>query len=188
MARRCKCKICGKDLTVDIAYKVEKHYYCSQDEYNSWLQEKELKKQKKELEKEEKQKQKELRNSILNLMANLIGTIFNNSTWGILRKTIAFLEEKYSLKDIYEYLIDDCNDIINILEEKEFSSEYAKVQYVTAIIRKHIIDYYILDDLEIIPQQQEEFYMAPIKYKIPKRKKSIVEIENEDDGDDIDEF
>ena len=45
MARKCKCKICGRQLTTDIAYKVTKgktnNYYCSEEEYKSIEKEKE---------------------------------------------------------------------------------------------------------------------------------------------------
>ena len=189
MGRLCKCRICGKKLNVNDAYKVVKNkinmYYCNQEEYESWLLKKE--------------RQIELEKSIGNAIESTIGTIFNNGTWGEVRKTLAFLkQDDYSLEQIEEYLWAISDEIRHILVNKWFQNEFLKIKYYLAIIRNHIDEYFSEGKVDLLvgsPQvaaityttASTDFDMPPVKYKEKKKRRPLAEIECEDDedGDDV---
>lgn len=167
-----KCKICGKTLDRKTAYCVRKNgknfYYCSQEEYDRWT--------------DEKDKKEKIKNYISSLSNCGMSTI----CWTEINNCISLLIKFYSLDQILDYLRYDTERILNILSDKDFQSNLAKVRYVIAIIQNNIEDY--TRDAEIQATDSQEltevdFYMAPFKYKPTNMRRAMIEIEEAEDGE-----
>ena len=116
MARKCKCKICGKWLTTDIAYRDEKgKYYCSQEEY------------------EEIQRDKQRKEECFKYLEGFMRVPISK----IARKRINELHEYYSYEVIYRTIKFVEDRIRYAIENKSFNSEQAMVNYLIAIIENN---------------------------------------------------
>ena len=165
-----KCQICGNKIEKETAYCIthngKNKYYCNKEEY------------------ENNKREKDLRNSINSAMTQTLGPVLKKASWVELSNTISSLEQLYTLEQINEYLWSESESISHILLQKTFTSEWSKVRYYTAVIKNNIGDYYILDTIDVKPQIkiQENFYMPPEnKYKPKKRRRSMVDFENDED-------
>ena len=117
MARKCKCKLCGKWLTNDIAYRDEKgKYYCSQEEY------------------EEIQRDKQRKEECFKYLEGFMRVPISK----IARKRINELHEYYSYEVIYRTIKFVEDRIRYAVENKNFNSEQAMVNYLIAIIENNI--------------------------------------------------
>lgn len=121
MARKCKCRLCGKELTTDKAFCVkvnEKNtYYCSRDEYDKLL---------------EKAKAKEECN---NYISSLMGTPF---VIPALAKLVNKLNDYYDYSIIQRAFKDNSDKIQWALNNKSFNSEFAKSKYIMSIVLNNI--------------------------------------------------
>lgn len=121
MARKCKCRLCGKELTTDKAFCVkvnEKNtYYCSSEEYDVLL---------------EKAKAKTECN---NYISNLMGTPF---VVPALAKLVNKLSDYYDYNIIQKSFKDNSDKIKWILTNKSFNSEFAKSKYIMSIVLNNI--------------------------------------------------
>ena len=121
MARKCRCKLCGKWLTTDIAYKDEKgKYYCSQEEY------------------EEIQRDKQRKEECFKYLESLMGVPISK----IARKRINELHEYYSYEVIYRAIKFVEDRIRYAVENKNFNNEQSEVNYLMAIISNNINEVY----------------------------------------------
>ena len=123
---RAKCKICGCDLDTNIAYKVvdksgKSKYFCSKSEF--------------EAEEERKKKAQEDKDKVYRLICDIMGEkdIIN---------TILFKEWQEWLKvsdnaKIGDYLAKN-KDYLSSVIARLGSSEYARIRYLSAIIRDKI--------------------------------------------------
>ena len=165
-----KCKICGKTLDRKTAYCIKKNdknqYYCSEEEYNIWINEKE--------------KKEEIRNCISSISCCVMSKV----CWIDIENCISFLNKFYSLDQILDYIKYDAERILDILSDKDFQSNVAKVRYVIAVIQNNINDY-IQSVEQAHPQELTEidFYIAPFKYKPTNMRRAMIEIEEAEDGD-----
>ena len=184
MGRRCKCKFCGKELTTDIAYKSEsdKAYFCNQDEFQSWLQNKINKQAEKETEKE-----------IFNIMGETVGGIIKPYSWKEIKETVSLLKTKFSLDQIKDYVSSEKSNIEDIIRRKSFNSEFNKVKYYLAIIKNNIEedilnDKYVSDvSIQLVKNDiidAGEINFDSFKYKPRKMRKPMIEFEIEEDEDD----
>lgn len=104
--------------------------------------------------------------TILKLIEEIIGITYGDTlskeipTWGDRDRVIS-------------YLIDNKDTLENIMGRKQFTSEYAKVRYLSAVI-KNGIKTYIMPPPIIIKQTDNEFYES--KYKPKKRRKCLSEM------------
>lgn len=169
MAREVKCKICGKKLTNETAYKIEivkynkkgeekitRMYYCSEAEYKDYIYKKSV----------EEQQRKELGELITSFIGETTNTILYKEMqlWGNdTAKIISFLKAN--------------ENNIGRAMAKDFTSEYAKIRYFSAIIKNGINDYKEPEP-EVIKQTNDEFYES--KYTPCKRRKCLADYE---DGD-----
>jgi len=129
MARKCKCKKCGAQLTTDIAFKVVvkgvNHYYCNEPEYNK-LQAYKLKRR--------------------NTMSYIFDMFSYNSDQllpPVMIKKINVLAKTYDYDVIKETFKKDKKTLLywwNL--ENKFTNEYNKVSYVMRIIENNINDTY----------------------------------------------
>ena len=143
MSRSVKCKICGNQLTNDIAYKVvvngKNQYYCSDEEYNA------------------KQKEKESKDKCLKTITEILGSKIVSPV---------MVKKVNELRKFYDYMVIDktfkecANTISWALGSKDFNSEFAKTKYIISIVannidkvyKKHIKD---LKDMERLFSKNE---------------------------------
>ncbi len=134
MARKCKCKICGKQLTTDIAFnfpKIDKNgkkknqYYCSEEEYRTHEKEIELLR--------ENQKAFDF----------IIGYTCINNTKN--KEFTKIYNAGYTRNQVNKFLLDKGDYIKTSLDKKLINgdmNEYQKILYIFAIIRSEIKDYF----------------------------------------------
>lgn len=118
---KCKCKICGKQLTTDIAYKVRKgnknNYYCSEEEYQKL------------------QKAVEDRDNCYYTAGRIMRVPLITPS---MKKEINMLSEYYDFVVIERTFRQQKEVIQRFLERGNYNSEYARVRYVMTIIRNNI--------------------------------------------------
>lgn len=153
-----KCRICGNKIDRDTAYKVRNknvnEYYCSRDEY---------------LEKLEKIKVKD---NTYEKLFDIFGRKITNTA---LFKEITELENVYGYEKIYQYLCENERYLTNVLS-KDFKSEYAQIRYFSAILKNNLADFKIESKQ---PEKRIEIDMPTVKYTQRKKRKSLLEIEQE---------
>lgn len=119
-----KCRICGRRLNRDSAYKIIKQdknqYYCSSDEYNQMLLEKSCKQ---------------------NICSILEDVLNNNVNYSLLVKEINALTKKHSCFKVLHYLQDNKDYLEQIAYNKTFSSDYGKIRYIFTVVANNIIQY-----------------------------------------------
>lgn len=123
---RCKCKICGTELDTKTAYKVaykngKNKYFCSQSEF--------------ETEEERKKKAQEDKGRVYHLVCDIMGEKEIISTalykeWAIWNKVADDAKIGAYLEENKDYL---CSVIARLQ-----SSEYARIRYLSTIIRDKI--------------------------------------------------
>lgn len=133
MARKCKCKICGDNLTTDIAFLVEREtksgrkvreYYCSEEEYT------------------EHKRDYELWRKNQRAIDDILGYVCVNNVKN--REMTAIYYAGHSKEQVNNYLIENKERIKDTLDKKASESnmnEYQKLRYIFAIIRSEIKDY-----------------------------------------------
>lgn len=176
---RCKCRACGKSLTTDSAYKIvvgEKNvYFCNKQEYKEYEEAELVRKQKTEK---------------LNCAKEWFEYILRDEgyiQWSLVLRLIEELELGYSIEQIAEYLESEATDLKRALGNKKFKNFYNTIQYLRAVIYAQINEYFELDKE---PEKREtvvleDFYMPEkTKYKVQPKRKTMVELETEDDEDD----
>lgn len=134
MPRKCKCRICGKQLTTDIAFnfpKIDKNgkkknqYYCSEEEYR------------------EHEKNIELLRENQILFDKIIGYTCINNTKN--KEFAKIYDVGYSRRQVNKFLLDKGDYIKASLNKKLVNgdmNEYQKILYIFAIIRSEIKDYF----------------------------------------------
>lgn len=121
MARKCKCKICKKELTTDVAYKViannKNVYYCNEEEYQNEL------------------KEKQQKDNCYNTIKSILNEPFVTP---MMKKEISKLKGFYSYI-VIEKTFKECEENIKwFLNNKEYNTEYAKIRYIITIIQNNI--------------------------------------------------
>ena len=125
MSRKVKCKICKKQLTIDTSFKVVRNgkneYYCSEEEYNELL------------------KEKEERNKCLELISSVFGIEFCPP---MVVKELNNIAKHYDYKTIIDTFNDDevKNTVGWFLDNNGFN--FGTVRYVFTIISNNIARVY----------------------------------------------
>ncbi len=157
-----KCRNCGKMLDRNDAYKVilnnKNVYYCTEQEYL------------------DKIKQNQIHRDMVDQVMSIFCEQVTNT---ILFKEITELENIYTSKLILDYLKENEDYIKNLINNKSFSSQYAKIRYFTAILKNNLADY---RDNNTQYHDEEDFKDLEIeilefRYKPKKKRRSIAEIE-----------
>ena len=155
-----KCKCCGNKIERESAYKVMtvtgNKYYCSTAEYEAM------------------QKEKADKDAIYTEIVNIFGYKIQNSA---LFKEWKCWNELASNEKILSY-IQENKDYIKGAVGKLNSTEYARVRYMSAILKNSLVDY------KVEPRKEPEkitvdceIYEAPIFTK--KKRRGLSELENE---------
>lgn len=162
---KAKCKICGSDLDTKTAYKVtdkngKNKYFCSQSEF--------------ETEEVRKKKVQEDKDKVYRLVCDIMGEreIINTSLfkeWQVWNKVAD--NEK-----IAKYL-EENKDYLTSVIARLGSSEYARIRYLSAIIRDKI-KAFVPKVIETTPPKVvvEEHYET--KYK-PKTRQALLDFEED---------
>ena len=148
---RCKCRICGAQLSTETAFRVDgkpPKYFCSQQEYES--------------EEERKRKAAEDKDKVYRLICDIMGEQEIISTalykeWAIWNKVAdnakiaCYLEENQSM--------------LTSLIARLSSTEYAKIRYISTIIRDKIKTFKPTPKVEQHEPQVEVYGVGPTNYK-----------------------
>lgn len=117
----CKCKICGKQLTTDIAYKVKKgsknFYYCSEEEYKSMAQ------------------VIEDRDYCYDIAARVMQVPMITPA---MKKEINELAAHYRFIVVARTFKEQRDAITRFLNTGTYTSDYARMRYIMAIIKNNI--------------------------------------------------
>ena len=125
---RAKCKICGRQLDTNTAYKVvdkngKNRYFCSQSEY--------------EAEEARKKKAKEDKDKVYRLICDLFGYEIQNTQlfaeWNLWNKL-------KSNEIIYKYLVEN-KEYLQQICNKSFEGEYQKIRYFSAVLKNSLRDF-----------------------------------------------
>ena len=163
---RCKCKICGTQLDTKTAYKVtdkngKNKYFCSATEF--------------EAEETRKKRLAEDKDKVYRLICDILGEkeVLNTALWK--EKTIwnkAFPDEI-----IAKYLAEN-KDYLRSAVSKLSGTEYAKIRYVSAVLKNSLRDF--KPKVEVVEKPRvvvaEEHYET--KYK-PKTRMALEDFEEE---------
>lgn len=121
--RRCKvkCKKCRKELYNTEAYQVvegtKKYYYCTEEEYNEIL------------------KEKEQYNSCLETIAKIINAKF---VAPLMIKKVNEIRQFYDYH-VIERAFKECQSTIQwSIDNREFNNEFAKAKYIISIVANNI--------------------------------------------------
>lgn len=143
-----KCKICkDKKIDRDTAYKVtingKNQYYCNVDEYVRFNTE------------------NESRFKVIDLAFEIIGKTTNTS----LMKDLSEIAKIHTYTKMIKYMEANLHDIYTFMN-KDFTSEYGKIRYFTAIIKNSIGDFVEKkQDTEVYVDVVEEVKYTPTKKK-----------------------
>ena len=165
-----KCKICGKELDRNTAYKVVLHrknyYYCSEEEYLLYLS--------------DEQKREESLSELYEVMQHTSETV-SDSSLRTIKDVVDELVKKYPQQQVLDYLKRSSSHIHGILSRKTFTSDSNKIKYYAAIVKNHIGEYI---DFKVAAEPVEvDFYFAPNNYKPSKIRRAMVDIEQMEDND-----
>lgn len=164
MPRKCKCRICGKELTTDMAYKVTSgkvnKYFCSKEEYETEL--------------EVKEKEKKIRDDAYYTIYEIFQYQVTNS---VLFKELDIIAQIYGFEKIYHYLLDNEAYLTSVMK-KEFVHEYAKIRYFAAILKNNLVDYKY-EPPKIEPPKEVTVDISDIKYNRSKKRKALIDFEEE---------
>lgn len=122
MSRKCKCKICKKELTTDNAYLVvdekdKRNYYCTKEEYDEYI--------------------KEINNK--NKCEKYITDILNVPfLTPMFKKELNKLRKYYSYQIIQRTFKDNLSNIRWFLDNKAGDNDYANMRYIVSIILNNI--------------------------------------------------
>ena len=153
-----KCVHCGEKIDRDLAFKVRvgkvNKYYCTEMEYKTEVGKKEVK------------------DNVYILIDNIFGYKITHTS---LYKEISEISTIHTFSKINEYLIDRQKDLSSIMS-RDFSSEYGKIRYFSAILKNSLTDYIVKKEeikKEIIVD------IAKDNYTIRKRRKTLLDFEEE---------
>lgn len=172
MGRKAKCQICGKTLETSTAYKIIKTtpkkvrniYYCTEKEYQDWIDDIEEK------------------NLTYRLIYNIFGREVVNT---ILYKEVSALAKIYTFGTIHNYLEENYEFLSKIMQ-KDFENEYSKIRYFAAILKNNLYDFQKknIGEQSIEVEHLEKTIDTPIdihnvKFKRKNRRRTLEDFEKE---------
>ena len=166
---RAKCQICKTPLDTNTAYKItdkngKNKYYCSQSEY--------------EAEEARKKKAKEDKDRVYRLVCDIMGEkeIINSILW----KEWTIWNKVADNEKIGKYL-EENKDYLSSVIGRLNSSEFARIRYLSTIIKDKIKEFVPRVEVEKIPKVQvkidETIYESPT-HSLNKRR-SLADLEDD---------
>lgn len=171
MARKAKCKICGKELDTSLAYKIDSKppkYFCSEIEYKA--------------EEERKRKVSEDKDRVYRLICDIMEApdIINSA---LFKEWVEWNKVANNVK-IARYL-EENKDYLTTALGRVTSSEYARIRYLSAIIKNSIKDFKVQDkvqkDVKVQPKvvTVDETMYDTTPANTRKRRRSLDDLEDE---------
>ena len=166
---RAKCKICGRQIDTNTSYKVidkngKNRYFCSQSEY--------------EAEEARKKKAKEDKDKVYRLICNIMGEKEIIST--ALYKEWTVWNKVADNEKIGKYL-EENRDYLSSVIGRLNSSEFAKIRYLSTIIKDKIKEFVPRVEVEEAPKTQVK--IDEIIYESPthslNRRRSLADLEDD---------
>ena len=164
---RAKCKICGNELDTNTAYKVadktgKNKYFCSASEF--------------EAEEVRKKKAAEDKDKIYRLICDIMGEKEIIST--ALYKEWAVWNKVADNAKISDYLAENEEYLTSVIS-KLHSSEYAKIRYLSTIIRDKIKAYKPKPKIEQHEKTIDISGVGPVNYKPRETRRGLDFLEDE---------
>lgn len=174
-----KCKICGNKNEKADSYCITTNgknaYYCSLEEYNAHM------------------KEREYKDLFYNELCECFGYEIKST---ILWKTIAELKEMYSYEVLYHTIIEKKKDIVEALPRLVNASEVNKIKYTFAIISNNVKavegklrrNTYLketINSIAFVDDYEETRFLNALPKKPTKNKKCLMDFVNEYEGEVI---
>ena len=164
---KAKCKICGAELDTATAYKVtdknnKNKYFCSQSEF--------------EAEEERKKKVAEDKDRVYRLICDIMGEKDIIST--ALYKEWAIWNKVADNAKIGDYLAENEEYLTSVIS-KLHSSEFAKIRYLSTIIRDKIKAYKPKPKIEQHERTIDLTGVGPVNYKPRETRRGLDFLEDE---------
>lgn len=167
---RVKCRYCGERVEKEDAYKDpnKNSYYCSEEHYLATMKNRE------DLQKEKEEKRQKKIDPVYEEVADIFGYRIQNSQ---LFKEMKLWRSICNDEKILAYL-QEHKDYIKSKLEKLNSSEYARIRYVSAILKNSLKDY--VATVRVEPEKINvdcEIYEPTVFAK--KKRRGLSELEDE---------
>lgn len=167
---RVKCRYCGERVEKEDAYKDpnKNSYYCSEEHYLATMKNRE------DLQKEKEEKKQKKIDPVYEEVADIFGYCIQNSQ---LFKEMKLWRSICNDEKILAYL-QEHKDYIKSKLEKINSSEYARIRYVSAILKNSLKDY--VATVRVEPEKINvdcEIYEPTVFAK--KKRRGLSELEDE---------
>lgn len=171
-----KCRLCGKKIEKEIAFCAPngggRFYYCNEDEFKAKEKEKVKKIEDKEEAKKNKPKKEPKIDPVYEEIANIFGYRIQNSA---LFKEMKLWRNICNDEKILAYLQEN-RDYIKKSLSRLNSNEYARIRYVSAILKNSLHDF----EIKVEPQKikvDSEIYEPVAKTR--NRRRGLADIEDE---------
>jgi hypothetical protein len=164
---RCKCKICGAGLDTEAAYKVtdkngKNKYFCSVAEF--------------EAEEERKKKVADDKDRVYRLICDIMGE--NEIISTALYKEWVVWNKVADNDKIGDYLEENRSYLSSVIGRLS-SSEYARIRYLSTIIRDRIKTFQPKPKIEQRERQIEISGVGPVNYKPRETRRGLDFLEDE---------
>lgn len=161
-----KCKKCGNKIERSDAFKVVvgkvNTYYCNEDEYNEIL------------------KNRKLKDETYSYINNIFGYKVTNTS---MFKEINEIVDVFGYELLLSYLSENESYLMPVVQEKDFSNEYGKIRYFSAILKNSLADYkHNICNRNTEYEKYIEYDLPQMKFKRRRKKRNISEIEAEVGG------
>ena len=154
-----KCKYCNNKVDRKDAFKVvvdgKNIYYCNEAEYLIVLH------------------NRKMRDDTYECINEIFGYKVINTA---LFKELTYILESYSYDQILAYLEENKEYMTMVIQQRDYSSEYAKIRYFSAIIKNGIADFKFK---EKEAPKQVEVDIPDGHYKRRQKKRSLYDIEEQ---------
>lgn len=144
MGAKVKCKFCGESIDKELAFKEEYltdslsiryKYYCNTEHYEKYHKEQEEKELKEKRAKEMKKEAREMCRSLCGL-GEKEKSIYFSSTYKI-------LTDKFDNELIYDYCTKYKNEILNLLNSKDFKTSASRIKYCLVMLENQLERYQV---------------------------------------------
>jgi hypothetical protein len=160
MGYKAKCKYCGKSIDTKTAYKVivgkSNRYYCNAEEY------------------EIVHKVQQIKDDTYNLIYEIFGRTITNT---VLYKEVNELSSVYEYEKIRGYLLGNKNYLSNVMQNKQFQSEYAQIRYFAAILKNNLASFHFV--IKEPANKEVEVDMPSCNFNRKPSRKTLEEYEQE---------
>lgn len=149
------CKYCGKKIPKETAYaeeyltknlSIRYKYYCNTEHYKAYYKEQEEKELKIQREKELKFKARELCRELCGLDQKEKSVYFSS--------TYKIITDKFNNDLIYDYCTKYKNEILNLLNSKDFKTSASRIKYCLVMLENQLERYQIEKEESKVEEQK----------------------------------